>query len=285
MSDLLKNWVSSHEIIAVLENRRKRLCQALTYIGSFFLLIFGVLCLQKEAYLLSSILLGSAFIGCINAFLLYKSNNIKTATKVLTTVLFFLIFSLIITGGMEGTGMLWVYPIFAILLFINTFERAVILSIIVIFFSSLLLFTPLSNFLEYEYISIQSIRFVITLIALDAICLTALYSEKIAYKMIMRLHDDDIQRLAFYDHLTGLPNRWTLKNNLARLMERRKHDDILAVMYIDLDNFKHVNDNFGHEVGDRLLSEFAKQLFGIIRPSDILSKEYSFNPQANAECC
>ena len=281
MNDLLKNWMSSHEILKVRENRRKRLCQALTYIGSFFLLIFGVLCAIKQFYLLTVILLGSAIVGCINAYLLHRSNNIKTATNVLTLVLFVLIFSLIMTGGMEGTGMLWVYPIFAILLFINKFNRAVILSLIVILLSSILLFTPFSGVLEFKYYSVQAIRFIMTLIALDAICLTAIYSEENAYKMIMRLHADDIHRLAFYDSLTGLPNRWTLQNNLHRLLERRQDDDILAVLYIDLDNFKHVNDNFGHEVGDRLLSRFAEQLYSIIRPGDILTKEHHIDVQTD----
>ena len=281
MNDLLKDWISSHEILKVREDRRVRLCQALTYIGSFFLLIFGVLCALKQFYILTIILLGSAVVGCSNAFLLYRKNNITTATNVLTAILLTLIFSLVITGGIDGTGMLWVYPIFAILLFINKFRRAVILSILVILLISILLLTPFSGVLEFQYYSTQAIRFVMSLIALNAICLTTLYSEDLAYKLIMRMHTDDIHRLAFYDSLTGLPNRWTLKNNLQRLLKRRQEDDVLAVLYIDLDNFKHVNDNFGHEVGDRLLAKFAEQLYSIIRPGDILSKEHHLDAEAD----
>lgn len=257
----------------VRENRQLRLCKALTYLGSVFLFIFGSLAVINQNLVLSVVLLGSAGVGIVNSFLLSKKENLKIGAFNISLILLTLMFTLILTGGVEGTGILWVYPIFAILLFINPFKIAAVLSAMVVGVSAALLFSPLSQYLHFEYSQIHAVRFVITLVALQAISLTAIYSEESAYRMILRLHNDDIHRLAFFDSLTGLPNRWTLQNSLERLLQRRKHEHTIALMYIDLDNFKHVNDNYGHEVGDKLLTHFGARLRAAVRPNDVVSND------------
>lgn len=76
-------------------------------------------------------------------------------------------------------------------------------------------------------------------------------------------------RLALYDALTGLPNRKLLDERLqqALAMEKRSHNKI-ALLFIDLDKFKLVNDNFGHAYGDLLLKEVAKRLQSCMRETD-----------------
>jgi diguanylate cyclase (GGDEF)-like protein len=82
-----------------------------------------------------------------------------------------------------------------------------------------------------------------------------------------------IRRLADYDALTGLPNRsaW-LAHARTGLAAARRHGDALAVLFIDLDNFKMVNDSLGHPVGDRLLAEVAAHLREALREEDILGR-------------
>ena len=84
---------------------------------------------------------------------------------------------------------------------------------------------------------------------------------------------DRIDYLAHYDILTGLPNRAMFKERLAHAIQiAHRQDSILAVLFIDLDNFKQVNDSYGHSVGDDLLCEVAKKLKACIRKSDTLSR-------------
>jgi diguanylate cyclase (GGDEF)-like protein/PAS domain S-box-containing protein len=80
-----------------------------------------------------------------------------------------------------------------------------------------------------------------------------------------------LDKLANHDPLTGLPNRMFLQNHLPKAIERAtqsKH--ILAVLFLDLDRFKHINDSRGHEVGDKLLQEIARRIAAAVRPSDIV---------------
>jgi len=80
-----------------------------------------------------------------------------------------------------------------------------------------------------------------------------------------------LDKLANHDHLTGLPNRLFLQAQLPELIARcLESGQMLAVLFLDLDRFKHINDSRGHEVGDKLLQEIAKRVRAAVRPSDIV---------------
>lgn len=82
-----------------------------------------------------------------------------------------------------------------------------------------------------------------------------------------------LARLAFYDPLTGLPNRRLLRERLDQyLRESAETATPLAVLFLDCDRFKQVNDAYGHDVGDRLLEEFAKRVRSCVRDSDLVSR-------------
>lgn len=75
-----------------------------------------------------------------------------------------------------------------------------------------------------------------------------------------------IRKLAFYDNLTDLPNRQAFRQQLEGLLKTAKEiDGCVAVLYIDLDNFKRINDTLGHTFGDGVLKEIAKRLSSSIR--------------------
>jgi len=84
--------------------------------------------------------------------------------------------------------------------------------------------------------------------------------------------EDHLFRSAYYDELTGLPTRRVIEHRVNNLL---KHDDAqghFALAFLDVDNFKHINDYYGHAVGDALLVEMAKRLGMDLRESDILSR-------------
>jgi diguanylate cyclase (GGDEF)-like protein/hemerythrin-like metal-binding protein/PAS domain S-box-containing protein len=90
---------------------------------------------------------------------------------------------------------------------------------------------------------------------------------------VMKEHEKELAFIAHHDPLTGLPNRLLLSDRLKLAMvqaERRKEK--LAVVYIDLDGFKEINDRYGHEAGDQLLVEVAKNLRHTLREGDTLAR-------------
>jgi diguanylate cyclase (GGDEF)-like protein len=87
-----------------------------------------------------------------------------------------------------------------------------------------------------------------------------------------RRSEELIREVAFYDALTKLPNRTLFKSDLERsLAEAKRRSSRLAVMFIDLDNFKRINDTLGHNMGDELLRQAAVRLSGCIRGEDSLA--------------
>ena len=85
--------------------------------------------------------------------------------------------------------------------------------------------------------------------------------------------EDRVQFLAYFDALTGLPNRALMNDRLAQaLAAARRRSEKVAVLFLDLDRFKLVNDSLGHTVGDLLLNEVAKRIKGCTRQQDTVSR-------------
>jgi diguanylate cyclase (GGDEF)-like protein len=88
-----------------------------------------------------------------------------------------------------------------------------------------------------------------------------------------RRAEQAVRQLAFYDGLTGLANRYLFKRQLARAVAAaRAGGHALALLYLDLDNFKNVNDSMGHMTGDALLRSFAERLREGLRGGDLIGR-------------
>lgn len=89
----------------------------------------------------------------------------------------------------------------------------------------------------------------------------------------LKAQEQELRTMAHYDALTHLPNRVLFADRMSQVMaQARRQDDLLAVVYIDLDQFKPVNDAFGHKAGDELLVEVANRMRAELREEDTLAR-------------
>src|ERR1700730_7213803 len=84
--------------------------------------------------------------------------------------------------------------------------------------------------------------------------------------------EDHLFRSAYYDELTGLPMRRVVEHRANSLLQRDEPHGRFALAFLDIDNFKHINDYYGHAIGDELLVEVARRLGLNLRESDMLSR-------------
>lgn len=97
--------------------------------------------------------------------------------------------------------------------------------------------------------------------------------EKDALLAELRESEERERRMAYQDAITDLPNRrWLMDALTHTLAQAKRHDHMTAVLFVDLDRFKEVNDTLGHEVGDGLLREVALRLRGCVRTGDTVSR-------------
>lgn len=98
-------------------------------------------------------------------------------------------------------------------------------------------------------------------------------AERKSVEKELIIHKEHLVRLAHYDHLTSLPNRVFFNEMLTKtLSHAKRHKKILAILFIDLDRFKTINDALGHPMGDLVLKEIASRFTTVLRAGDVLAR-------------
>ena len=89
----------------------------------------------------------------------------------------------------------------------------------------------------------------------------------------IKLEEEELRRKAYFDPLTRLANRHMMEGELSRSIEiSRRNNRSMAILFLDLDGFKEVNDNYGHAFGDKLLVEVAERLESLVRQGDLVAR-------------
>ncbi len=216
-----------------------------------------------------------AFISCctlVNALLLRRTHNGAQASSVLLLIMLTMLSVMLIDGMFQNTAPIWYATFPAVAFFFKGKRQGLrwlggllsVLLLIMLAQSLELLHSPFSN-----------------------PALTLLFASTITVGMMVCVYEDmrtraeaalqearaELQYLAHTDALTGLPNRAAFYEHLPRALEVAEDEgEKVAVMFIDLDNFKPVNDTYGHEVGDKLLVEAAERLRHALRSSDYIAR-------------
>ncbi|MEK6776410.1 MAG: EAL domain-containing protein [bacterium] len=106
----------------------------------------------------------------------------------------------------------------------------------------------------------------------------SMLERSIRYAIERRKAKEQIRQIAYYDHLTHLPNRVLFLDRFKHAIAHAgRYHRIAAVMFFDLDNFKHINDTLGHSAGDELLKKVADRLAGLVRKTDYVARLHTDN--------
>jgi diguanylate cyclase (GGDEF)-like protein/PAS domain S-box-containing protein len=88
-----------------------------------------------------------------------------------------------------------------------------------------------------------------------------------------KLMQQRLEQMALYDNLSGLPNRAHFYARLEQALDRAERDNTLAgLMYFDIDKFKRINDNYGHDAGDSVIAEFGRRIEAAVREKDVIGR-------------
>jgi diguanylate cyclase (GGDEF)-like protein len=126
----------------------------------------------------------------------------------------------------------------------------------------------------YHMYDIWSISITTLLTILVAITIGKLADKLRSEQHSLQMAIEKMEYMAYHDYLTGLPNRWNFEIKLKSALEYAKQSNtLLAVLFLDLDRFKLINDSLGHAVGDKLLKDVSKRIQAILKNEDCLARQ------------
>ena len=240
---------------------------AFSFVGTTFTSLFGVLPNLFEgnyAYALFELTL--VVMAILNLVWFHKKRDYRLASNIILFLVIVVLLFLVLTGGYRGTGILWIHVFPLLSFFMKGFWTALFWN--VLFIGGILLSLLLSHI---ELLSTYYEPFVIrqALGSYLAVVFLSCFYSYIVGRLTGNLH-----KRAVRDTLTGLYNRGFIFETLTKLMDIVERDPYrnYCIAYLDIDNFKQVNDGFGHEVGDRVLIEFAHILTAGFRKGDIIGR-------------
>lgn len=194
----------------------------------------------------------------------------KTSLSVTLVLMVFLHFFWLITSGVELTGMFWCLVMLPLFFYLLGHKRGGILVALLFIFSVVVLLQPKLLALPTHHSADTSYRF---LLAYLVLCWISFLVESVRFQTRQHLEEvqDSLRLQARTDELTGLANRRGFRQYLGEPEQRSdKSNGSFAVIIGDLDHFKQINDQYGHEVGDFVLKEIAKILKSLVREEDLI---------------
>ena len=236
-----------------------------TAINSLFIQLYS---LAISLFFVSGLLLLSFYILKSSIYRHYH----HVSRCVAITALCFLGLYLICTGGVNNSGPLWIYIIPSVTFAFLGLKQGIIANIIFGIISALMIFSPNDLFLlttySYEF-KTRLIYVFLTIVALSGVYEAARHYSFMRLKTIK----DEYEHQAQFDYLTLLPNRRGIQNILINEFQQSKSNDrVSTIAILDIDKFKAINDEFGHEAGDLVLKHASKVLSDCIRSQDSLAR-------------
>lgn len=251
--------------------RKVFLVNVFSTIGMAFLLGFGVNAILDQRNELATVLLVLAALTLINYIAMLRYGGHDWGAHAISLIMSIMFYYLLCSGGVNLTGPLWCYAAAPFLLFIYGVRwGAVVVSILMVSAGMLLyLHNPV---MSAHYPAIFKSRFLASFLAVAIMSYIHEYARDRSYSALLALRHK-VEHEARTDELTGLFNRRHMYTYLQQSLHRMQRVKIpMSVLLIDIDNFKRINDNYGHQFGDKVLVELANALRNSLRDYDSIAR-------------
>ncbi len=271
----MSNFVGTHleEMADIRATRKCKLVYLCSMLSLVALITYGAAHFVHKEYTFTIINLICALVVSFNLWQLKREQGLHYTDLALTGVLMFQGAILLLYSAQFPERLIWMFPLLVSVIIINEFKIGLICSAIFCLLAlAANLFNPVSN-----PTSIQS-SFIFGLLVSCIICNTASYYYNRLLNYIQSLYKEGIEDLAYLDQLTGLANRWSFESwARKKLAEVSNLSTTTALVFLDIDDFKDINDNYGHEVGDRVLQHFSRRLKNNIRTRDRKNNHHDYS--------
>lgn len=245
------------------------------FIGYSTCFLTGGTALLRADWLLASVLL---IAGCIffSSNLILRSNLFrnpyKFASLLVTTSLMILMVYLVFSGGVNGTGPLWIYIVPPMTLFFGGMKKGSISLALFIIVISVLMFYPEDKLLATTYTYEFKSRLLYSFLTVSSLFAFYEYARQSSFRR-MREMSDEFENQAMHDPLSGLLNRRGMKEELLDEFDRsNRYQNDLTLIMCDIDHFKKVNDQYGHDKGDEIIQVLAKLFKSGLRKHDSVAR-------------
>lgn len=251
---------------AEIENKRKRLLiYTFIALGGVFLLTFGIVSFTEGRVFLGGMLIFALFVAVVMACVTLRVKDVQPISLIFSSFLFALASYLLLSGGAEGTGAYWSYPILMLMAFLTGPRVGAVFLCSYIAFITMFMLGPFD--VTYPYRPFEAARIVITSSVLIILIVASEWIRIGSYGAIAEASEVN-RHLANTDFLTKLLNRNGLK---SRLLEN-EFEGPAVVAVLDVDRFKQINDNYGHDRGDIVLQRLSMLLIKHTKGGDLSAR-------------
>lgn len=231
--------------------------------------LMAMIALYNSNYLFASILSLASLIYLLCFILYSKFNKQKLSATILIYSLYLLMFFLVYTGGVAETGILWLYIVAPVTIYIQGLKRGIVDTIVFLLIVGLLMHDSIMpQGYTYEF----KLRFFLSFLTVTFLSSMYEYSRRKWYEQTIEL-TKRYQNLAHFDPLTNLSNRRhaleVLEQEYARI---QRGGQPTSVLICDIDHFKMINDEFGHGAGDTVLADLSALFRTNIRSQDTVAR-------------
>jgi diguanylate cyclase (GGDEF)-like protein len=263
---------SSRELEGIEDGRNLLQYKFILYIGVAFIGAFTLLSFFKGRTELALFLSGCIGLVFLTHLYVIKTNNISMAAIFYALVMLVLVVYLFATGGVNGSGPLWTYPIIVLLIPLLGYLKGFIFSIVLIFMVAIVLMASSEFSFLYVYEDAYKLRYLGSLAALSLFSCAIEYSRGKAFSYMLFL-SNELEFVSRTDPLTSLMNRRGIEDIFAKEVNRyaRKGTEF-SILMVDVDDFKQINDQFGHAMGDAILQELAGIMLKNLRNMDTVAR-------------